>query len=91
MINSPLPCQTPQHHVVSSPDGNERNGAAGLGNTLKSVALAVSGVFATIILMADHGIHDGVDGIPYPTAATPMLMIKDPHASHDSIVLNLGG
>ena len=35
-----------------SPDGNERNGAAGLGNTLKSVALACSGVFATVILMA---------------------------------------
>ena len=38
--------------ALLSPDGNERNGAAGLGNTLKSVALACSGVFATVILMA---------------------------------------
>ena len=38
--------------ALLSPDGNERNNAAGLGNTLKSVALACSGVFATVILMA---------------------------------------
>ena len=46
-----------------SPDGNERNGAAGLGNTLKSVALAVSGVFATIILMAFG--KDALDTLTY--------------------------
>ncbi len=41
-----------------------------------------------IIILSDHGIHDGVDGIPYPTAATPMLFIKEPKEHHDEVVLN---
>ncbi len=46
-----------------SPDGNERNGAAGLGNTFKSIALAASGVFATIILVAFG--KDALDTLTY--------------------------
>ena len=49
--------------ALLSPDGNERNNAAGLGNTLKSVALAASGVFATVILMAFG--KDALDTVTY--------------------------
>lgn len=31
-----------------------------------------------IILCSDHGLHDDVEGVPYPTASTPFLMIKKP-------------
>lgn len=41
-----------------------------------------------IIVASDHGIHDDVEGVPFPTASTPMLMIKKPNEEHSTIVLN---
>lgn len=43
---------------------------------------------STILIISDHGVHDGIDGIPFPTAATPMFFIKEPNVNHDSIILN---
>ena len=40
---------------------------------------------SVIIIAADHGIHDDVEGVPYPTAATPMLIIKRRGEKHDKI------
>ena len=43
--------------ALLSPDGNERNGAAGLTNTLKSIALAAPGVFAlTAVAVSAFGV-----------------------------------
>ena len=38
-----------------------------------------------IIIASDHGVHDDVDNVPFPTATTPMLMIKKPKEEHESI------
>ncbi len=43
---------------------------------------------SVIIIAADHGVHDGVDDIPYPTPATPMFMVKRKQETHDHIVLS---
>lgn len=43
---------------------------------------------AVIIIAADHGVHDGVEGYPFPTPATPMFMIKGKNEEHDAIVVS---
>lgn len=41
---------------------------------------------STLIFCADHGVHDGVDpNYPYPTAATPMFMVKKKNEHHDNM------
>ncbi len=41
-----------------------------------------------IIITADHGLHDDVEGIPYPSASTPMLLIKKPNEHHESYIVS---
>lgn len=43
---------------------------------------------ATIIVTADHGVHDHCDDPPYPTAGTPIFMIKSPGISQDMMSFN---
>ncbi|SDI90163.1 hypothetical protein SAMN04487760_101146 [Lachnospiraceae bacterium G41] len=43
---------------------------------------------SVIIIASDHGIHDGVEGYPYPTASTPMFLIKGKNEKHDKIVIS---
>lgn len=45
---------------------------------------------STIIVMSDHGIHDDDEAqdIVFPTAATPMFMIKEKNAHHDKIEIS---
>jgi len=44
---------------------------------------------STLIFCADHGIHDDIDSkYPYPTAATPMFMIKKKNEHHNSVQLS---
>ncbi len=43
---------------------------------------------SVIIIAADHGIHDGMEEFKYPTAATPMFMIKGKNVKHDSMVID---
>ena len=43
---------------------------------------------SVIIIAADHGVHDDVDGVPFPTAGTPMFMIKGKNEKHTEIVLS---
>ena len=43
---------------------------------------------SVIIIAADHGIHDGVEGFPFPTPATPLFMIKGKNENHNSIILS---
>ena len=42
---------------------------------------------STIIVMSDHGMHDDDDsqGIVFPTAATPMFLIKEKNVHHDAV------
>ena len=40
---------------------------------------------AAIIVCADHGRHDDDGVIPYPTAATPMFMVKKAGEKHDTM------
>lgn len=45
--------------ALLSPDANERNNAAGLANTLKSIALACPGVIVTVICMLTGSTENG--------------------------------
>lgn len=40
---------------------------------------------SVIIIASDHGIHDGVNGLPYGIAATPMFIVKKCDEHHNSI------
>jgi hypothetical protein len=42
---------------------------------------------ATLIVCSDHGRHDDDGEYPFPTAATPMFMIKKKNETHDSMVI----
>ncbi len=41
-----------------------------------------------IIIISDHGIHDGVDGISFPKASTPLFLIKEQNINRNEICLN---
>lgn len=40
---------------------------------------------ATIIVTADHGIHDDMGSFPYPTAATPVFLMKRAHQRQEQM------
>lgn len=43
---------------------------------------------SVIIIASDHGFHDGNDDIDYPTAATPMFLIKGKNENKDCITIS---
>lgn len=43
---------------------------------------------STIIITSDHGWQDDGDYPPYPTAGTPMFMIKSPGSCNENILIN---
>lgn len=43
---------------------------------------------AAIIVCADHGRHDDDGEMPYPSAATPMFMVKKAGEKHDKMVIS---
>lgn len=43
---------------------------------------------STIIFMADHGLHDDDSYFSYPTAGTPMFMIKEPLKTSNKITIS---
>ncbi len=44
---------------------------------------------SVIIIASDHGAHDGFyEGFPYPSASTPMMIIKSRNEKHDTMFIS---